>query len=48
VEARAHIPLTVERAGRYAIRGNLDFAVCKRDQACLTKSVPVTVQVAAR
>jgi hypothetical protein len=47
-ELAIDIPLTVERAGRYAIRGNLDFAVCKRDQVCLAKSVPVTVQVAAR
>jgi hypothetical protein len=47
-ELAIDIPLTVERVGRYAIRGNLDFAVCKRDSQCLAKSVPVSVQVAAR
>jgi hypothetical protein len=42
------IPFTIDRPGdSYAIRGNLDFAVCKSN-TCLTKSVPVAVQVAAR
>jgi hypothetical protein len=41
------VKLTADKAGAYAIGGQFEFAICKED-ACITKHVPVTLQIAAK
>lgn len=42
------LALVAARAGDYTIGGRVDFAVCKVNAQCRQKTMPVTLQVAAR
>ncbi len=41
------VKLVAAKAGDYSISGQFEFAICKED-ACITKHVPVSLQIAAK